>query len=121
VRNLSSGEVIKQVQLEKFGNGFLYNTIVPENQLSQIDLFKPPYPGLFSPPYPISPSPSPSNSSSSPSPSLQPTPSTEPSSTPNLATQFVLAPIAAIIVVMTITTFILRKRHKANSASSITN
>jgi len=42
--NSHSLTLVEQVQLEKFGNGFLYNTIVPEDQLSQIDLFNPPYP-----------------------------------------------------------------------------
>jgi len=42
--NSHSLTLVKQVQLEKFGNGFIYNTLVPEDQLSQIDLFNPPYP-----------------------------------------------------------------------------
>lgn len=42
--NSHSLTLVEQVQLEKFGNGFLYNTLVPEDQLSQIDLFNPPYP-----------------------------------------------------------------------------
>jgi hypothetical protein len=39
---LASAEDIVQVKLEKFGDGFLYNKIVPEDKLSQIDLFRPP-------------------------------------------------------------------------------
>jgi hypothetical protein len=38
----ASAEDIVQVQLEKFGDGFLYNKIVPEDKLSQIDPFHPP-------------------------------------------------------------------------------
>ena len=34
-------EAIEEVQLEKFGDGFLYNTVVPQNQISQMDLFSP--------------------------------------------------------------------------------
>jgi hypothetical protein len=33
-----------QIQLEKYGDGFLYNTIIPQHELSQIDLFYPPIP-----------------------------------------------------------------------------
>jgi hypothetical protein len=39
--SLSSGVLIKKVQLEKFGNGFLYNSLVDEEQLSHINLFDP--------------------------------------------------------------------------------
>lgn len=42
--NPHSLTLVKQVQLEKFGKGFLYNILVPEDQLSQIDPFSPPYP-----------------------------------------------------------------------------
>lgn len=42
VTTLASAEEIVQVQLEKFGDGFLYNKIVPEDKLSQMDLFRPP-------------------------------------------------------------------------------
>jgi hypothetical protein len=38
----AADDVIAQVQLERFGNGFLYNTVVPEDSLSQIDFFSPP-------------------------------------------------------------------------------
>ena len=34
---LADPEVILQIQLEKFGNGFLYNNLVPEDELSKID------------------------------------------------------------------------------------
>jgi len=39
---LSEPEVVAEAQLEKFGDGFLYNTIIPEDQLSEIDLLNPP-------------------------------------------------------------------------------
>jgi hypothetical protein len=106
-RNLSSGEVIKHVQLEKFGNGFLYNTIVPEEQLSQIDPFKPPYPGLFVPSYSTSPSPSPLNSSSSPLPQeiefqLEPFPTT-----------LVIASVASMAVVSAgLLVYFKKRNHK---------
>jgi hypothetical protein len=40
-RDLSRNELIKEFQLEKFGNGFLYNVLVPSEQMSQIDLLNP--------------------------------------------------------------------------------
>ena len=39
--NPENDEVLLQVQLEVFGDGFLYNTLVPEDKLAQIDLFAP--------------------------------------------------------------------------------
>jgi len=39
---LSEPEVVAEAQLEKFGDGFLYNTIIPEDQLSEIDLLNSP-------------------------------------------------------------------------------
>jgi hypothetical protein len=41
ITNLESDEVLLQVQLEVFGDGFLYNKLVPEDKLAQIDLFAP--------------------------------------------------------------------------------
>lgn len=38
---LSEPEVVAEAQLEKFGDGFLYNSIIPEDQLAEIDLFEP--------------------------------------------------------------------------------
>ena len=38
---LADPEPILQIQLEKFGDGFLYNNLIPENELSQIDPFIP--------------------------------------------------------------------------------
>ena len=38
---LSEPEVVAEAQLEKFGDGFLYNTVIPEDELSEIDLFNP--------------------------------------------------------------------------------
>jgi len=43
VVTLANGEEIASVQLEKFGNGFLYNNLLSEDQLSKIDLLNPPY------------------------------------------------------------------------------
>jgi len=40
--NSAIAEDIVQVQLEKFGEGFLYNRLVPEETLLQLDLFYPP-------------------------------------------------------------------------------
>ncbi len=37
VVTLSDNGVVAQIQLNKFGNGFLYNTLIPEDTLSQID------------------------------------------------------------------------------------
>jgi hypothetical protein len=38
---LANNEIVDQIQLEKFGDGFLYNTLVPEDELSTIDLLHP--------------------------------------------------------------------------------
>jgi hypothetical protein len=38
---LSEPEVVAEAQLEKFGDGFLYNTIIPEDRLAEIDPFDP--------------------------------------------------------------------------------
>jgi hypothetical protein len=38
---LSEPEVVAEVQLEKFRDGFLYNTVIPEDELSQVDLTNP--------------------------------------------------------------------------------
>lgn len=38
---LSEPQVVEEVQLEKFGNGFLHNTVIPEKELSQLDPLKP--------------------------------------------------------------------------------
>jgi hypothetical protein len=40
--NPERDEVLLQVQLEAFGDGFLYNELVPEEKLAQIDPFDPP-------------------------------------------------------------------------------
>jgi hypothetical protein len=41
VVTLSGTEVIQHIQLQKFGDGFVYNTLFPEDQLSQIDPLNP--------------------------------------------------------------------------------
>lgn len=41
---VANSESTVQVQLEKFGDGFLYNNIVSQDKLSQIDLYNPPIP-----------------------------------------------------------------------------
>jgi hypothetical protein len=41
VVTLGNGEVLQHIELKKFEDGFLYNTVLPENQLSQIDLTSP--------------------------------------------------------------------------------
>ena|GEM_PF-7047077 len=38
---LSEPEVVAEAQLEKFGDGFLYNTVIAEDQLAEIDPFDP--------------------------------------------------------------------------------
>jgi hypothetical protein len=38
---LANNEVVDQIQLEKFGDGFLYNTLVPEDELATVDLLRP--------------------------------------------------------------------------------
>jgi hypothetical protein len=67
--DLSGDEFILQVQLDEFKDGFLYNVLVPAEQLSNIDLYRP-----WESPDPNSPSPNPS---SSPTPTTEPTPTEE--------------------------------------------
>ena len=38
---LSGNEFFQHLELKKYGDGFLYNALFPEDQLSQIDLFNP--------------------------------------------------------------------------------
>jgi len=38
----ANNEIVGQIQLEKYGDGFLYNDMIPEDQLSTIDLWNPP-------------------------------------------------------------------------------
>jgi len=85
--SLSSGELIKQVQLEEFGNGFLYNVLVPTEQLSQIDLFRP-----LNSSNPNSPSPS-------PSPSQKPTLSPEPQNPEPFPTTLAIASVVVMTVI----------------------
>jgi hypothetical protein len=40
----SNSENIVQISLQKFSNGFIYNTLVPSDKLSQINLYNPPIP-----------------------------------------------------------------------------
>ena len=42
IENPSSAIELQQVQLEKFGDGFLYNKLVPQKQLMSINPFNPP-------------------------------------------------------------------------------
>ena len=37
----ANNEILEQIQLEKFGDGWLYNTLVPEDELSTINLLQP--------------------------------------------------------------------------------
>jgi hypothetical protein len=39
--NPERDEILLQVQLEAFGDGFLYNKLVPEEKLAQINPFDP--------------------------------------------------------------------------------
>lgn len=64
--DLSGDELIQQVKLEKYEDGFLYNVLVPAEQLPNINLYQP-----WESPDPNSPLPSPSLS---PEPTLTPEP-----------------------------------------------
>jgi hypothetical protein len=64
----SNNETVAQVELARFGAGFLYNTMVPQDQLSLMDPLNPPTPKTLA-----SPNPSPSYLPA-PSPSPRPTP-----------------------------------------------
>ena len=39
--HLANNEIIDQIQLQKYGDGWIYNTLVPEEDLSEIDLLQP--------------------------------------------------------------------------------
>jgi hypothetical protein len=67
--DLSGDEFVQEVQLDEFKGGFLFNVLVPAEQLSNIDLYRP-----WESPDPNSPSPSPS---SSPTPTMEPIPTEE--------------------------------------------
>jgi hypothetical protein len=43
---LYGNELVQHLELKKYGDGFLYNALFPEDQLSQIDLFYPPLKSL---------------------------------------------------------------------------
>jgi hypothetical protein len=43
---LDEPKVVAEVEMEKFGDGFLYNTLIPEDELSDLDPIKP-YAELF--------------------------------------------------------------------------
>jgi hypothetical protein len=40
-KDLVGDEIIQQIELEEFGDGFLYNVLVPSEEMSQIDLLNP--------------------------------------------------------------------------------
>lgn len=84
--NLLVNETMQQVQLEAFGNGFLYNALVPTEELPQMDPFHP-----LDMLNPNSPSPS-------PSPSQEPTSSqkTEPEPFPTALVTGVIVSVAVI-------------------------
>jgi hypothetical protein len=67
--DLSGDEFVQDVQLDEFKGGFLFNVLVPAEQLSNIDLYRP-WESLDQ----NSPSPNPS---SSPTPTMEPTPTEE--------------------------------------------
>jgi hypothetical protein len=80
-RDASNVSALATQQLSSYGNGFLYNTLIPSDKLNQTDLFHPiQYPSSSS-----SPSPNPSFSPS-PTQTITPTP------TPTVSTTF-LRPI----------------------------
>jgi hypothetical protein len=85
--NLNGDEAIQQVTLEKFQNGYLYNTLVPQEQLLQIDLLNPQIPSDFT------------SASSSPSPSTSPTPSIEPQQLEPFAATSVAAAVVSVVLV----------------------
>jgi hypothetical protein len=85
--NLLGDEVIQQFQLEKFENGFLYNALVPTDQLSQIDLLRP------------SNSSNLNSTSPSPSPSQKPTSSPEPQNPEPFPTTLAIASVVSITVI----------------------
>ena len=76
-KDLSGDEIIQQFKLEEFGDGLLYNVLVPSEEMSQIDLLNPL--DSFNP--------------TSPSPSTEPQDGLEP---------FITMWVAAIILIMAI-------------------
>lgn len=102
--DLSGDEFILQVQLDEFRGGFLYNVLVPAEQLSNIDLYRP-----WESPDPNSPSPSPSPS---PTPTIGPTPTEEPQQTVPFETIFGVAITAAVFGAGLGLLFYLMKRKR---------
>lgn len=86
--DLSGDELIQRVQLENYGDGFLYNVLVPAEQLPNIDLYQP-----WKSPDPNSPSPS-------PSPSPEPTATPEPQETAKVPSPAIW--MAAIVLMATV-------------------
>jgi hypothetical protein len=97
--NFSSHETAKHVELAKYQNGFLYNTLLPQDQLSQIDLF--------------SPLKSFDATSPTPSPDLTEKPTISPQPTPAFPTALIMAFIVSGSVA--IVGLVYYKKHKRQS------
>jgi hypothetical protein len=95
--NAANTNNILEIQLQKFENGFLYNVLVPTDQLSQIDLLQPLNSSNLNSPSP------------SPSPSQEPTSSSEPPPEP-FPTTLVVALMASVAVASAGLLVYLRKR-----------
>jgi hypothetical protein len=98
--NLSSHETVKHVELAKYQAGFLYNTLLPQDQLSQIDLFSP-----LKSFNAISPT---------PSPDLTEKPTISPQPTPAFPTALIVAFIVSASVAIAGLLVYFKKRKSAS-------
>lgn len=98
--NFSSHETVKHVELAKYQNGFLYNTLLPQDQLSQIDLF--------------SPLKSFNATSPTPSPDLTEKPTISPQPTPAFPTALIMAFIVSASVAIAGLLVYFKKRKSAS-------
>lgn len=100
--SLWRNETVGTVVLEEYGDGFLYNTLLPPGNLSQIDLF---HPTKFNP---TALPPSQSTPSPSPSPTQEPVSS---EFTPAFLSVVVVGSVVSIVIACVAVLIYFRKRH----------
>lgn len=105
--NLNGNEAVQQVRLEKFQNGYLYNTFFPPENLSQIDLLNPRAPSNLTI-LQFGPQPTWSLSQQSPSPTQESVSS--PQSAPLLSTTLAVASVVLVALAGTAVFVYFRKR-----------
>ena len=100
--HLFRNETTKHVELSKYQNGFLYNTLLPQDQLSQIDLFSPLKSFDATSPTPSS------------SPALTEKPTISPQPTPAFPTALIMAFIVSASVAIAGLLVYFKKRKSAS-------